>query len=82
MLKTLRQREAEGQPIRVALVGAGAMGVGIAWQIGRTPGMRLVAIVDLALEQAVKAAEAYGRPFTIVETGAVPPNDGSVVLLR
>lgn len=82
MLGTLRQREVEGQPIRVALVGAGAMGIGIAWQIGRTPGLRLVAIVDLALDQAVKAAEAYGRPFTLVEEGVAPPRDGTVALMR
>lgn len=82
MLDTLRRREADGQPIRVALVGAGAMGVGIAWQIGRTPGMRLVAIVDLVPAQARKAAEAYGRPFTAVEPGEALPRDGRVALLR
>ncbi|MEO8082922.1 MAG: homoserine dehydrogenase [Ardenticatenales bacterium] len=82
MLDTLRQREADGQPIRVALVGAGAMGVGIAWQIGRTPGMRLVAIVDLDEAQARKAAEAYGRPFAVVTPGMAPPADGRVALLK
>lgn len=82
MLQDLRKREADGQPIRVALVGAGAMGIGTAWQIGRTPGMRLVAIVDLAEEQARKAAEAYGQPYTLVEPGAPLPRDGSVALLH
>jgi len=82
MLQDLRKREADGQPIRVALVGAGAMGIGTAWQIGRTPGMRLVAIVDLAEEQARKAAEAYGRPYTLVEPGAPLPRNGSVALLH
>jgi predicted homoserine dehydrogenase-like protein len=82
MLQTLREREAAGQPIRVALVGAGAMGIGIAWQIGHTPGMRLVAVVDLDLTRAAKAAEAYGRPFTLVEPGGELPRDGSVIVMR
>ena len=41
----LKQREAAGDPIRVAMIGAGFMGRGIALQICRfTPGMKLVAI--------------------------------------
>ena len=62
MLRALRQLESEGKPIRVALVGAGAMGVGIAWQIGRTPGMRLVAIADIDPTAAHRAAQAYRPP--------------------
>jgi len=72
MLDTLRAREAAGNPIRVALVGAGAMGIGIAWQIGRTPGMRLVSITDLSLAQARQAAEAYGRPSTVLAARGGP----------
>ena len=60
MLKELKQRESEGNPIRVGLVGAGAMGLGIALQIGKTPGMELVFIADHR-DQAARAAEAaYG----------------------
>ena len=67
MLKELKQREAEGNPIRVGLVGAGAMGLGIALQIGKTPGMELVFVADYR-EQAARAAEAaYGGE---VEVGA------------
>ena len=41
--RALEQREREGNPIRVALVGAGFMGRGIALQIvTATPGMDLV----------------------------------------
>ena len=36
-----------------------SLAIGIAWQVGRTPGLRLVSITDLSLEQARQAAEAY-----------------------
>ena len=55
--RALEQREREGNPIRVALVGAGFMGRGIALQIvTATPGMDLVAIVN---RDPAKARDAY-----------------------
>src|SRR5258706_16049538 len=43
----LLQRESDGNPIRVGMVGAGAMGRAIALQLGTpVPGMRLVAIAN------------------------------------
>lgn len=56
----LRKREEEGQPIRVGLVGAGAMAKGIANLIVNTlPGMRLSAISNRSAERAIGAyAEA------------------------
>ncbi len=60
LFEELRQIEAEGQPIRVGLIGAGAMGAGIAWQVTKTPGMRVAFIADLDPEAAKRAAEATG----------------------
>jgi predicted homoserine dehydrogenase-like protein len=55
--RALAEREAEGNPIRVGLVGAGFMGRGIALQILRSvPGMQLVAIANRRVE---KARDAY-----------------------
>lgn len=52
----LRQREAEGRPIRVGMVGAGFMGSGLALQIATAvPGMRLCAIAARRPEQAIAA---------------------------
>ena len=49
----LRQREAEGHPIQVALIGAGFMAQGLANQIAHSvPGMRVAAIYARRLEQA------------------------------
>ncbi|GAB3811363.1 NAD(P)-dependent oxidoreductase [Pontibacter rugosus] len=53
----LAKRHAEGNPIRVAMVGAGFMGKGIALQICKyTKGMELVAISNRTLD---KARQAY-----------------------
>ena len=76
MIDKLRSLEAEGRPIRVALVGAGAMGFGIAWQIGHTPGMRLVAVTDIKPEAAEKAAAASGQPWQRMTAGQAVPAAG------
>ncbi len=56
--RALAEREREGNPIRVGLVGAGFMGRGIALQIlTATPGMELVAIANRSL---ARARDAYG----------------------
>jgi predicted homoserine dehydrogenase-like protein len=61
--KALERRRAEGRPIRVAMVGAGFMGRGIALQIATAaPGIRLVAIASRRLEQAAEAYAAAGAP--------------------
>ena len=54
----LRKRQEEGQPIRVAMVGAGFMARGIALQICNVvPGMELVAISNRHLEGATRAIQ-------------------------
>ena len=44
----LRQRAAEGRPVRVGLIGAGKFGSMYLAQIPRTPGVHLAAIADLS----------------------------------
>ena len=54
--KALAKRHADNNPIRVAMIGAGFMGQGIALQICQfVPGMELVAIVNRDKEKAKKA---------------------------
>lgn len=48
----LQQRQAEGRPIRVALIGAGKFGSMYLSQIPRTPGVHLVGIADLSPDGA------------------------------
>jgi predicted homoserine dehydrogenase-like protein len=57
----LEKREAESNPIRVGLIGAGYMGRGVALQILRyTKGMRLVAIYNRTLSVAEQAYRQAG----------------------
>ena len=52
----LRKREAEGNPIRVGMVGAGATARAIALQLGTpAPGIRLVAIANRTPEHGERA---------------------------
>jgi predicted homoserine dehydrogenase-like protein len=68
--KALEKRQREGNPVRVAMVGAGFMGRGIALQIlTAVPGMDLVAISNRHLEGARRAyAEAGVEEVQVVET--------------
>jgi predicted homoserine dehydrogenase-like protein len=57
----LKEREQEGNPIQVGMVGAGYMGRGIALQIQKyTKGMNLVAISNRTLSKAEQAYRAAG----------------------
>lgn len=59
--KALQRRKSEGKPIRVGMVGAGAMGKAIARQIlTAVPGMELVAIANRHPEAARDAYLAAG----------------------
>ena len=57
----LRERETKGNPIRVGMVGAGAMGRAIALQLGTpVPGIRLVAIANRTVEHAERVFREAG----------------------
>ncbi len=59
--KALERREQEGKPIRVAVVGAGYMGRGIALQIiSAIVGMKLVAISNRTISEAERAYREAG----------------------
>lgn len=48
----LRQREAQGRPVRVGLIGAGKFGSMYLAQVPKTPGLHLVGIADLSPDNA------------------------------
>jgi predicted homoserine dehydrogenase-like protein len=57
----LQAREARGEPIRVAIVGAGFMSHGLANQIAHSvPGMRLVAISNRNIKRAIDVFQYCG----------------------
>ncbi len=58
--RLLKQREERGEPLRVALIGAGKFGTMYLSRVRHTPGVRLVAIADLDLQRARDALRAVG----------------------
>ncbi|NGP76686.1 NAD(P)-dependent oxidoreductase [Balneolaceae bacterium YR4-1] len=67
----LKRREAEGNPIRVGLIGAGFMGQGISNQIiNSVPGMKLSGIFNRHIKKAYGAYEYAGRD-RIIEASTV-----------
>jgi predicted homoserine dehydrogenase-like protein len=67
----LKRRQMAGNPVRVAMVGAGFMGRGIALQvISSVPGMELVAISNRHIDGARRAYEEAGNK-RICEVGTV-----------
>ena len=58
----LRQREQEGRPLRIGVIGAGAMARGLVALItNQIPGMAVVAIANRTLERAAAAYAFAGR---------------------
>jgi predicted homoserine dehydrogenase-like protein len=63
----LQAREAQGTPIRVAIVGAGFMSQGLANQIAHSvPGMRLVAISNRNIKRATDVFQYCGLENIVV----------------
>ncbi len=57
----MKQREADGIPIQVAVIGAGEMGAGLINQIERhCPGMRVAVVFNRSIEKAVQACRDAG----------------------
>lgn len=55
----LLEREQNGAPIKVGVIGAGQMGYGIVSQISTIPGMIVAGISDVNLDAAKRASDAY-----------------------
>ena len=65
----LKRRAAQGNPVRVAMVGAGFMARGVANQIiNSVPGMRLVAIANRSIANAERCYREAGASFQHVRS--------------
>lgn len=74
----LKARAEQGNPVRVGMIGAGAMGQGIANQIiNSVPGMELVAISNRTVERAVTAYAEAGR--TCLEVSSQTELEAAIV---
>ena len=58
--RLLQKRAADGNPLRVALIGAGKFGSMFLAQARRTPGIHIVAVVDLSPQRARDSLERTG----------------------
>ena len=68
----LAQRAAEGNPIRVGIIGSGKFGGGLIAQISRMQGMVVSAVADIVLENARNAyAISFGADAEIKEVESV-----------
>jgi predicted homoserine dehydrogenase-like protein len=67
---TLRKLSSRPAPIRIGLVGMGAMGKGLLHQCRMTPGLECVAMADLIPERAITCAEMEGLPYKVTSTAA------------
>lgn len=73
MFETLKTLKCKKQSIRVAVIGAGgSMGQGICLQTRLTPGLQLVASIDINQETAEKAARLSGNSRVFVDTKLFP----------
>jgi predicted homoserine dehydrogenase-like protein len=81
--RMLLDREAAGNPVRVALIGAGKFGTMYLSQAGRTPGIEITAIIDLdpARARDACARAGIGEPLITDDAMAViAGSDADVVI--
>jgi predicted homoserine dehydrogenase-like protein len=60
LFRMLQRREADGKPLRIALIGAGKFGTMYLAQAKHTPGVHIVAIADLAPARAAASLARCG----------------------
>jgi predicted homoserine dehydrogenase-like protein len=68
----LARREAQGKPVRFAIVGAGQMGVDIVAEVSRMRGLEAVAVADILLERARDSYRIAGIPDERVAYAGTP----------
>jgi predicted homoserine dehydrogenase-like protein len=73
MIKKLQRLQSEGKYLRVGIIGTGAMGSGVAWQVARTPGMEVVFLADLDETALQRGVRASGLSRVPVDNPEKPP---------
>src|SRR5258706_3958435 len=68
LFRELRRREARGEPVRAAVIGAGFMGKGLVYQLSKMPGMHPALVVNRTPERAIAAyvESGYKRQHILV----------------
>lgn len=68
LVRKLRQRQAEGNPVSVGLIGCGQMGSGLAHTINNIEGMAVRAIADVDAGRGMKTFTEMGVPRDRIRT--------------
>ena len=68
ILLTLERLQRLEQPIRVGVIGSGAMGKGLLYQCSITPGMKCVALADKDIGKAMDAATSLILKYDTAES--------------
>jgi len=68
LFRELQRREAKGEPIRAAVIGAGFMGKGLVYQLSKMPGMHPALVVNRSPEKAIAAyvESGYKREHILI----------------
>jgi predicted homoserine dehydrogenase-like protein len=66
LVRKLRERDTEGRPVRVGIVGCGQMGSGVAHVVMRTPGMKVSAMADIDVGRAHGTFRDLGVPESAI----------------
>jgi len=74
MIHKLRELKASGGSIKVAIVGCGAMGCGVAWQVARTPGMEVALLADFSHQALARAAARCANTQLDISSFSSPPS--------
>jgi predicted homoserine dehydrogenase-like protein len=75
----LLQRAARGEPVRVALIGAGKFGAMFLHQLPRRPGIAIAGIADLSVPRARETLRRIGWPEALA--AATPVTEDSLGLI-
>lgn len=62
LIRKLRQRQAEGRPVSVGVIGCGQMGSGLAHTINNIDGMAVRAIADVNVDLGITTFREMGVP--------------------
>jgi predicted homoserine dehydrogenase-like protein len=66
--RKLQEREAQGRPLRLGVIGAGKFAAMYLAQVPKTPGVRVVGIADLSPANAKANLERVGWPAALVQS--------------
>ncbi|HEX4856690.1 MAG TPA: SAF domain-containing protein [Limnobacter sp.] len=84
LFSRLKQRAAEGKPLRVGMIGAGKFGSMYLSQVPRTPGIHMVGIADLSPERARAALKNVGWKAGTYDAGNLEQaaKDGNTAIIE